>query len=196
MSKKNNNRYDNKFEKKTAKLSKKISDSALNEALASKEMADPVKTISEHVHGKRFKIKGLDGTTKKMLKCGCIHAYYNKKGKLKLAAVYNDDGTATCPICGRTFPLTAPTDDEYVSAVESINRTHDQVAVAIAIMKLGKPVYRYHNAMMNRTKRWEKINRKIMELGRKNAEVSDGKKHGKNKNRGGNGGSSIAGGWY
>lgn len=196
MSKKNNNRYNSKLEKKTAKLSKKISDNALNEALASKEMADPVKTISEHTHGKRFKFKNLDSTTKKMLKIGCIHAYYNKKGKLKLAAVNNGDGTATCPICGRTFPLTAPTDADYVNVVNTMKAAHDQVAVAITMMRLGKPVYRYHSAMMNRTKQWEKINRKIMELGCKNAEVGDGKKHGKNKNRGGNGGSNIAGGWY
>ena len=82
MSKNKNNRYDSKLEKKANKLSRKIDDNELNKALASKEMADPVKTISENVHGKRFKIKGLDGRTKKLLKTGCVHSYFNKKGKL------------------------------------------------------------------------------------------------------------------
>ena len=192
---KNKNRYDDKINKKAVKLSKKISDGALNEALASKEMADPVKTITEHTHGKRFKFKGLDSKVKKMLKTGCIHAYYSKKGNLK-SALTVDSGIASCPICGRSFPLTALTDEEYVNVANSSIAAHDQVGVAITMMKLGKPAYRYHNAMMNRTKQWEKINRKILELGRKNATVGDGKKHGKNKNNGGNGGGSgIAGGW-
>lgn len=194
---KNNNRYNDKMAKKAGKLSRKIDDRALNEALSSKEMADPVKTISEHTHGKRFKFKGLDGTTKKMLKTGCVHGFYTKKGKIKPAIIPNNDGTATCPICGRTFPLVAPTDGDYVQAVDAARIAHDQVGLIITVAKLGKPVYRYHNAMMNRTKRWEKINRKILKLGSKNATVGNGKKHGKNKNHGGGSNDGgIAGGWY
>ena len=196
MSKNKNNRYDSKLEKKANKLSRKIDDNELNKALASKEMADPVKTISENVHGKRFKLKGLDGRTKKLLKTGCVHSYFNKKGKIKLAVKPSDDGSMLyCPICGRTINADILSEDAYDKMVETSVQAHDQVGLAISMLKLGKPTYRNHSAMMNRTKKWEKINRKILVLAQKDSQISAGKNHGKNKNHGGNGNSGIAGGW-
>ena len=194
---KNKNYRDNKISKKAFKLSKKIDDTDLNRALASKEMADPVKTITEHTHGKRFKFRGIDGGLKKMLKTGCIHHYYSKKGNLKPAVIVNDNSTeAYCPICGRTIPLEAFSAEEFDKVWDTVTKVSDQVNFLAGRLELGKPAYRYGSAMMVRNKKWMKYGRKVLELTRKEDVVNGGKHKGKNKNHGGNGGSNIAGGWY
>lgn len=192
MSKNKGNR-NNEANKKAAKLSKKIDERAMNQQLACKEMADPLQTVSDHLT-KRFKIKKVEKPVKKMLKTGCIHWYINHKGKMKFAAKANSNGTATCPICGRTFSTQAMSLDEFDQITDNMRQLNDQIGFAKGMLRLGTPAIRSHYAQMIREEKWAKVNRKVLALALKDGELDNGKKGKKGNNHGGNGG-GLAGSW-
>lgn len=123
------------------------------------------------------KIKGKNKKETKLLKLGCTHHIYNKKGRLKAQIRNNGDGTCACRMCKHNFPTKLASPNTIEESVGGVQKYVDQAKFLNIAIDGGTEADKFLVDYAIMTGQFPKVYSKIAKIANKRDTVKKKKKN-------------------
>lgn len=147
---------------------------------------DPIiQKMTELRSGKHDKIKCKTKEETKSTRGGCLHHYYNKKGKLKAAVVYSGkDNMFYCYMCGHSFRPDFYQKDEIKEITKDFVEMNNNIKFLAASVNAGQKTIKYFSDMGTLLTQYKKLASKVTKVAVKQNEYQSGKRKDRYEDRG------------